>query len=131
MQKDLFRIINMRGKHDCGVATLATLLGRTYEEILLSAGRISPRVLKMGLYDSDLVKIAADFNTLLVRRVQKIDLDEHTGILGLRYPTKREHFVFLTNGLVFDPQDENVVWDAYLFVKKFKVKVVGLLEEVE
>lgn len=129
--KALFRIINMRGKNDCGVATLATLLGRTYEEILISAGRISPNVLKKGLYGSDLVKIAAEFNISLVRRVQKIDLDEHSGILGLRYPTKREHFVFLTNGLVFDPQDENVVWDAYLYVKKFKVKVLDLLEEAE
>lgn len=129
--KGLFRIINQRGKHDCGVAALATLLGRTYEEILISAGRISPNVLKKGLYSSDLVRIAAEFNTSLSRKVQKIDLDEHSGILGLRYPTKREHFVYLTNGLVFDPQDENVVWDAYLYVKKFKIKVVDLLEEAE
>lgn len=130
-EKALFRIINQRGKADCGVATLATLLSRTYEEVLLVAGRISPNVLRKGLFTSDLIRIAWEFDTALERKVQKIDLDEVTGVLGVRYPSKREHFVFITKGLVFDPQDENIVWDAFLYVKKFKIKVVDLLEEVE
>lgn len=128
-EKALFRVTNMRGKHDCGVATLAMLLGRTYEEVLLVAGRISPNVLKKGLYSSDLVKIAGEFGSKLSRTTTPIDLEESTGILGLRFPTEREHFTFLTNGLMFDPQDENVVWDAILYVKKHKVVVVDLLEE--
>lgn len=127
--RSVFRITNQRGKHDCGVATLATLLGRSYEDTLLAAGRLSPKVLKTGLYSSDLIRIAAEFGSTLVRRVQRIDLDEHTGILGLEYPSKRLHFVFLTNGLVFDPQEDNVAWDAYTFVKREKVKVIDLMEE--
>ena len=128
-ERPAFQIHRQRGRKDCGVATLATLLGRTYEEVLVVAGRIAPTVLRKGLYSSDLVRIAAEFDVLLTRRVQKIDLEDHTGILGLEYSRKRFHAVFLTHGLIFDPQEDYIAWDAETFVKREKARIYDLLEE--
>lgn len=130
-EKLFYQIHHQRGKRDCGVATLATLIGRTYEEVLMVAGDISPNVLKKGLFASDLAKIANEFQSTIVRKVGHIDLDEDTGILELKFPNRREHYVFLMNGLIFDPQEPGQVWDAYTYVRKSRAKVQGLSKEVE
>lgn len=132
MADKLFHQIHpQRGKRDCGVATLATLLGRSYEEVLVAAASMSPNVLKKGLYASDLARIALSLGSSLKRRVGQIDLDETTGILEVKLKNGREHFVFLANGLVFDPQEPGQAWDAYTYVRHFKAEVQGLSEEVE
>ena len=92
-----------RTKRDCGVATLATLIGRSYEEVLIAAVSISPNVLKKGLFSTDLQRIASMFEIVLIRRTGEFDIDEHNGILELCFPNKREHLVVLMNGLIFDP----------------------------
>lgn len=120
-----------RGKRDCGVACLATLLGRSYEEVLLATFTISPNVLKKGIYSSDLQKIAATFKTELKRRPAPVDLDDRTGILEVKLKSGREHFVFLANGLVFDPEELGQAWDVNTYVKHHKAVVQGLTEEVD
>lgn len=135
MSEKLFhQIHHQRGKHDCGVACLATLLGRSYEEVLVAAAKVSPNVLKKGLYANDLAKIAASLGSELKRNVGQIDLDEKTGILEIKIKNRkhhREHFAFLVNGLVFDPEEQGQIWDAYIYVRHFKAEVQGLTEEVE
>lgn len=120
-----------RGKRDCGVACLATLLGRSYEEVLLATFTVSPNVLKKGIYASDLAKVAQTFKTELKRRPAPVDLDDRTGILEVAMKSGREHFVFLVNGLVFDPEEPGQAWDANTYVKHHKAVVQGLTEEVE
>ncbi len=132
MSEKLFHQLHQqRGKRDCGVATLATLIGRSYEETLLAAVSVSPNVWKKGLYSSDLIRIAAMFQTEIIRRTT-VDVEEHSGILELKFPSKREHFVLLLNGLIFDPQEPaGQVWDADTYCKKFRAEICGLLQEVE
>lgn len=131
----LFKPILQRGKYDCGVAVLAAFLNHTYEEVLVEACRVSPSVLKTGLYSTQMIEVAAALGHTLKRRRRNIDLDESAGILELRKRTldkngqPLEHVVLLTNGLVFDPQEEGNVWDADIYVKVEKAKVLGLLEE--
>lgn len=127
-EKTVFKLHSQRGKHDCGIATLATLLGRTYEEVLLKSGTVSPKLLKLGLSATELFRIAELFDATLVRHTGAIDLDESSGILGIVYPDTWGHWVWLTNGLIFCPKDNNIVWDAYSYVKKFKVKVTELID---
>lgn len=130
--KLFYQIHQQRGRKDCGVATLATLLGRSYEEVLVAAASVSPNVLKKGLYASDLAKIAQGLGSRLLRLTGTIDLDEETGILEVQIKKdKREHLVFLMNGIVFDPEEVGQAWDAYTYVRHFKAKVQGLSKEVE
>lgn len=125
----LFQLVYQHGKADCGVAALATLLQEPYEDVLISAGQFNPRVLKNGLYGNDLIRIAMEFGVTLHRRTRHIDLDDHIGILGLKFPKGAEHWVYLSNGLIFDPDEKGKIWDAYEFVKSFRGKVTELLEE--
>jgi hypothetical protein len=76
-----------------------------------------------------LVRIAAEFGVELKRRTQRIDLDEHTGIVGLSFPKGAEHWVFVANGLLFDPDENGNVWDSYTYVRSYKGKISELLEE--
>lgn len=83
-----------------------------------------------GLYAEQQIRIAAEFDTKLKRRVRKIDLEEHEGILGIMNPEEEGHSVVLASGLIFDPDGLGVVWDAETYVKVYKqVKVIDLLEE--
>lgn len=118
-----------RTKRDCGVACLATLLGRSYEEVLLEAASVSPNVLRKGLYASDLSKIALRFGVELRRRTSS-DLEDRTGILEVSVK-KREHLVFLVNGLVFDPEEGMQLWEIDVYLRHFKAVVQGLNEEVD
>lgn len=129
--KLFFQLHQQRGKRDCGVATLATLLGRTYEEVLIVAAMLSPNVLKKGLYATDLHRIADSLGSTLKRRVGSMDLEEKTGILEVKFKSKREHFVFLVNGLVFDLEDPLQAWDVSTYLKHHKAVVQGLNEEEE
>lgn len=129
-EKLFFQIHPQRSKRDCGVATLATLLGRSYEDVLLAAAKISPNVLKKGLYSSDLARIAESLDSKLKRHVGQIDLDDKTGILEIKLKNGREHFVFLVNGLVYDPQEINQLWDAYTYIRHHKASIQGLSEEI-
>lgn len=125
-----FVIMPQRGKMDCCVASMSMLFNRSYEEVLIVAARIAPRVLKSGLWTTDMLRIGQEFGYRLRRRLRNIDLDEMTGILSVRYRKERiDHAVFLTNGLVFDPELLPAVWDAETYVKKHKLKVLELLEE--
>jgi hypothetical protein len=103
-------------------------LNTSYEAVLVVASRIVPRVLKRGLFGTQMQLIAEEFGrTVWVK--PKVDLDEDSGVLFVRYPDDEEHAVFLVNGLVFEPIGGRV-WEADAYIKAFKIKTTAVLTEV-
>jgi len=106
------KIHAQRRSHDCGVAALASFLGTSYEEAFLAAVLVSPTFLRRdGLSIPQMLKMAEAFGRPL-RRVpwQRVDLEEHTGILGVNWHRSvwkhhgcQGHWVVLRRGTIIDP----------------------------
>jgi hypothetical protein len=128
MKKALFIPVVQRHEGDCGIAALAMFLNTTYEAVLVVASRIVPRVLKKGLFGTQMQLIAEEFGRT-VRVKPKVDLDADIGVLFIQYPDNTEHAVYLINGLVFEPTGGRV-WDADTYIKSFRIKTTSLLTEV-
>lgn len=126
--KPLFVVCQQKHDGDCGVASLAMALGLSYEAVLVVASRIAPTVLGRGLYTVEIQLVAEDFGRELHKKM-KVDLDNDTGVLVIRYKNRDEHAVFLTNGLVFEPTGSGEVWEAAEYIKANKAKVLHLLVE--
>lgn len=105
----IITVVVQRAAADCGVAALAMILGKTYEEILVACGYDNPRVLTDGLWTSELIRIALAFGQPLRRR-RKFDLETDFGLLRLS-----DHVVVLKNGLIIDPADGSV-WDVDVYL---------------
>ena len=128
MKKRLFIPCVQRHDGDCGVAALAMFLNTTYEAVLVVASRVIPTVLTRGMFLTEIVLVAREFGRETYVK-SKVDLEEDTGILNVRYPDNTEHVLFLTNGLVFEPTG-GAVWDAETYVKAFRIKNTSLITEV-
>ena len=125
----IFHTIRQRSTTDCAVACLASFLGRSYEEILIAAALLSPKILYNGMQNEDMTGVAHQFGVLLRRKDAHIDLEEDSGILGVRVRGhKDDHAVVLTNGRIYDPATGND-WDAEMYLQNPpKACIVDLLE---
>lgn len=107
--------------NDCAVWCLATFLSRPYEEVVAAAARVDARAGLNGLDDEQMLAIARSFGVRL-RVKQTPDLEEDTGILGVRFPHYRhEHAVVLWEGRIFDMRGKGITaWlaDAWLKSKR-------------
>jgi ABC-type bacteriocin/lantibiotic exporter with double-glycine peptidase domain len=119
---------------DCAIATLASYLGRTYEEVLFAAARVSRGdVLERGLHTTEMVRIAKRLGTKL-RELQweRVDVDEATGILTVNArihdQTYALHTVLFRHGDIIDCRD-GTVWDSDIYMKHFAADPVSLLVE--
>lgn len=127
--KPLFHVVLQRRDWDCAIASLASFMGQPYEEVLREAAKRFS--VEQGLFAKEMVHVADVFNVKLKRRVRKIDLEEHCGVLSVKFPNGMVHAMLLTNGLIFDPQANGTVWDAETYIQVNKAKLIDLLEEVD
>lgn len=106
------KIHAQRRSHDCGVAALASFLGTTYEDMYVAAVAASDHFMRgQGLTIPNMIRMAEAFGrTLRPLHWRKVDVDEHTGILGVnwhRSQWKRHgaqgHWVILRAGTIIDP----------------------------
>ncbi len=136
----MIRHVRQSGVHgDCVVACLGTLLGLTYEEVLITASKVRPNVLKHGLHWIDCIRIGKKLGMpLKVIKPTAEELEEHTGILGLVRPNanweakalKEEHVVYLWAGRVIDGNDEHWL-DVEDYLTHYKYEVTGLVVSQE
>ena len=105
----IITVIVQRAESDCGVAALAMILGKTYEEVLVACGHDHPRVLTKGLWATGMSRVAASLGVTLTRK-RTFDVETAFGLLCLS-----DHVVVLKNGLIIDPGDGSV-WDADVYL---------------
>jgi hypothetical protein len=99
---------------DCAVASLAMLLGESYEDVLRVVTTIDRSQGKRGLWTRTLQRIAKQLgHTLRIKRT--FDLESDYGLLRLP-----DHAVILRNGLVIDTNA--TLWDADAYLSSRKLK---------
>lgn len=117
--------IPQRGNGDCTIASLAMLLGVSYEDALTEAVAVSHRPHRRGLYIKHIIETAARLHATLTYR-RSINYDEDEGVLVGSILDKRHrvgHAVMLRWGVIIDPAGEHAnvptIWepDAYLVHK--------------
>lgn len=127
------KVVSQRNGWDCGVSSLAMLLGLPYGDVAAAAralwGSTKPSKRGLGIYH--LEQIADHLGRKLTRVYRRKDyLAGQTGILGLNGGTMcwAGHWVVLKAGAIVDP-DGGEVWDALDYVKKHKARPATLLIE--
>lgn len=118
------KLVAQRHENDCGIATLASLTGRSYEDVLHAFG--AP-VHKTGVEMGDIVAAASKLGYRM-RLLRRIRLEEDTGILGVKTPnrTSKGHVVVLHDGKIYDT--DLTVWDADDFLKSEKATVTSIIK---
>lgn len=103
-----YHIVPKRAGGDCAVASLAMILRRSYEEVLLAAAHVDKHVLHNGLSSSAMVKVCRRFG-LRARWHSVRDLDTDIGVLWVSYrDSTREHAMPLIEGWVYDVDHDPV-----------------------
>lgn len=91
---------------DCAIASIAMVLGLSYQEVANHARTIQRRATKSGLGTRQIVAICRHFGHATRSLRPKLEeLDDFTGILLVRLPNKTEHAAILFRGTVYDPAD--------------------------
>ena len=120
---------------DCGICVLATITGKSYEDIVAAAHPIVGDRWKTGLYTKQLIAVAETLGVKFrVRR--KYDLETDSGILTTaitnhipgREPIRENHFVVLIDGRIYD--SDLHVWAVDAFKQHYTADFKALLELV-
>lgn len=122
---DLVRFVAQSGiDADCGITSLAMLLGLTRTEAMTACGAIQPAAAHSGMYPADLVRVATALGRTVKWR-RRCDLEEGTGVLSVG-KSGEGHFVFLWEGRIVDGNGE--LWlDAESYLKHYGYVAAGLL----
>ena len=104
------KIHAQRKGFDCGVAALASFVGVDYEDAYVCAAAVTP-TFKRGLTVKEMIGMGTAFGITLDRvDFRKVDLLEHTGILGVNWHKSMwkkhggcGHWVVLRRGTIIDP----------------------------
>ncbi len=121
------------GNQDCGVVSLAMLLGLNYSEALVLVASVKPTVLQNGVEWKDLIK-AARKKGVKLKWTTHVDLDDEdvTGILSVAEIVngkRGEHAVYLTRGLIFDGRTD-ACYEPDVYLKVNNADVMSMLVKV-
>lgn len=113
----LLQLVAQRHPADCGVACLAMMLSVSYEDALLALGGEVPKVLRRGVWFTELQRAAAKFGVKLKIKA-RWDAEDDEGIAQVRFRDGDHHVVLLRHGLLFET--DLSVWepDDYWRAKK-------------
>jgi len=124
-------LVLQRQGSDCGLATLAMLLGLSYEDVLAAAvtrRRAKPHV--GGMYTREITALARRLGTPLAFK-RTWDLETDCGLLTIE-KTKitsadafTQHLVLLKFGLVFDT--DGTVWEPETYFAQHSFRPISLL----
>jgi hypothetical protein len=126
----IVRFVGQRETHigDCTVAAFAMCLGLSYSEALVTIAAVVPQVLTEGATWGQLKRAATARGAALgVKKTFDLDdLEEGSGILGVKFRDGDEHAVYFKRGLIFDGRSSSV-WDADVYVRVNQVQVLTML----
>lgn len=140
MEPVVIEPVMMKQGSDCGVASLAMLLGKTYSEVLAAVPKRYRKDVNNGegLSQRQLTNIAKRLG-FVTRWEHNGDLSETVGVLDVHRP-KTEldqdgewegHFLILAKGALYNPAD-GVIWtDIASFFNSRRWRPKGVLVRVE
>ncbi len=112
-------VFQREGNKDCAIAGLATILGCSYEQVLVAAARSTKGDLFKGLDEDEMHATARRLGRRLKQVPwEKVDEDEATGLVDMQGRFNGEsyehHLALLLNGQIID-LDNRTVWKPDLF----------------
>ena len=116
----VLRLVPQRNESDCAIATLSSLTGIPYEEVLIAAARVAP--CETGMYLTQIQKVASELGVeLTMRRRGRYDPETSTGILSV---SNRKaciwHVAILRHGSIIETDNTIWDWDVYLASKRMR-----------
>lgn len=125
------KVTRQRHDWDCGVASLAMLLGKPYGDVaaLVKENIDKKKLRKRGMIIKDVLDIAEMFGTSLEVIWRKKDyLVGRTGIIGLKGGgmSSAGHWAVVKNEVIADP-DDNSMWSVEDYKKKHQCRTTVLL----
>lgn len=131
----MIQLVAQRRSFDCGVAVISMWAHMRYEDVFVAAVQTAPRWKRSGgLSTRQLIAIAQRVGRHLVPvNYRKVDLEEHTGILGINWNKPKNHgadghWVVLFEGVIVDPSGPEV-WDAASYLQVNNGRAATLLVE--
>lgn len=133
----MLRLFPQRTDGDCSIACLATYLGRPYSTILKTAKRYSRDPVKLGMFMTEIQKVAKKLGCSLVLK-RHINFANHEGILSVDNYAKgwrrrgkgkepEGHVVVLWRGLIYDPTCGGTLWTVEQYKRCNKTKFTSIL----
>lgn len=115
------KIAYQRAIGDCGIASLATLIEQSYEDVFLATATVeTKRQGRNGIFLRQIQKVAERLGIRLVKKRQP-NLEDDEGLLvvqwmkGSRHEIGTQHLVAVGHGVIVDPSDGLVLPpDEYL-----------------
>lgn len=127
MSAPYLRVCIQRHPMDCAVATMAMLLDKSYEEVLVA---FSHNVIVQGASIRQMQLAARKLGHRLCWRRGPIDLETDTGILaisGMKW--KADHVVVLKEGLIIDT--DATIWEPDVFMAAYEARPLSILTTEE
>lgn len=127
MDAPILKVQCQRTTSDCGIAVLAMLLGREYEEVLMAAAGVVPTVLTSGVTWRHLRSIARKlgFKTT-IKKARNVSATDDIGALCVQSPNwKLSHLVVLKEGLIVDT--DGCIYDADVYLSVNKARASSLM----
>ena len=122
--------VMQKNASDCAIASLAMLLGRSYEEVSKKALELFDKPHQKGLTTREIQRLARAVRgqSLQSIKIKNANLDEETGMLFVKRGTE-EHACVLFEGVIFDPAD-GLIWNVptYFASSTKKCYPIGLLK---
>lgn len=134
MSLPFVELVIQRGRADCGIAALAMLIGRSYEDVFAASVTSKYRTPHLGgMCTSQLQQLARRLGSALTLK-RTWDLEASCGLLTVEKLDKQktdfaQHLVLLKFGLIFDT--DGTVWEPELYFSQQKFRPVSLLIEEE
>ena len=125
---EALRIIHQGwGVPDCGVASLATLLGFTYERTLAAVLKANRYTYQNGISTETACKAAKALGRpLKVHNPSEYDFDEAVGMLEV---VGDNHFVVLARGAILDLRGPQLWLEPDVFFSHYRARPGKLLAE--
>jgi hypothetical protein len=129
----ILRIVLQReGQSDCAIATLASYIGRSYEEVLVAASRVTKGdVLKGGLHGTEIERTSRKLGCRLKRVAWESVAEDD--VLGMLYVKGRfngekyeEHAVLYRDGTIIDCRD-GTFWPSDAYFKHYAADPIALM----
>lgn len=125
MSTPYLQVCIQRHPMDCAVATMAMLLNKSYEEVLVA---FSHNVIAQGASIRQIQLAARKLGCRIAWRRGPLDLETDSGVLvvsGAKW--KADHLVILKEGLIIDT--DATIWEPDVFMAAYEARPLSLLTE--
>jgi hypothetical protein len=125
----VLRLVPQRNESDCAIATLSSLTGISYEEVLIAAARVAP--CETGMYMTQIQHVASELGVeLLLKRKGRYDPETATGILSVsNAKASIWHVAILRQGSIIETDNSIWDWDVYLASKRLRAGSLLVMED--